>query len=93
MPLIYAAAARGSAVLAEYSVFAGNFNPVAKDYFSKSHAGGRFTYTVDNHVFSFLLEDGYSECCVAVMCSAVLCSAVLCSAVFRSAITHRICTR
>ena len=61
MPLIYSAVARGAAVLAEYSVFAGNFNPVAKDYLSKANANGRFSYTVDNHVFSFLSEDGYSE--------------------------------
>jgi hypothetical protein len=61
MPLIYSAVARGGAVLAEYSVFAGNFAAVAKDYLSKSSSAGRFSYTVDNHVFSFLADDGYSE--------------------------------
>lgn len=61
MPLMYSAVARGSAVLAEYSAFGGNFNAVAKDYLSKASNTGRFSYTVDNHVFSFLSEDGYSE--------------------------------
>jgi len=61
MPLVYSAVARGSAVLADYSVFAGNFNAVAKDYLSKATSTGRFSYTADNHVFSFLAEDGYSE--------------------------------
>jgi hypothetical protein len=60
MPLIYSAVTRGPAVLAEYSVFAGNFNSVTKDYLVKATAGGRSSYTVDNHVFSFLADDGYS---------------------------------
>lgn len=62
MPLIYSAVARGSVLLSEYSVFAGNFSTVAKSYLSKSTNDGRFAYTVDSHVFSFLAEDGYSEC-------------------------------
>jgi hypothetical protein len=61
MPIFYSAVSRGSCVLAEYAVFAGNFNSVTKDYLSKAANSGRFTYTVDNHVFSFLAEDGYSE--------------------------------
>ncbi|KAI8473369.1 MAG: synaptobrevin-domain-containing protein [Monoraphidium minutum] len=60
MPLIYSAVARGEAVLAEYSVFAGNFCPVAKGFLARAAAGGRFSHTVDNHVFSFLQEGGYS---------------------------------
>lgn len=62
MPLIYSAVARGPVVLAEYAVFAGNFSSVAKAYLSKSTNDGRFAYTVDNHVFSFLAEDNYCEC-------------------------------
>ena len=61
MPVIYCAVARGAAVLAEYSVFAGNFNAVAKDYLGKASNAGRSSYTVDNHVFSFLADGGYSE--------------------------------
>lgn len=61
MPLIYSAVARGSVLLAEYSVFAGNFQQVTKDYLSKSSNAGRFSYTVDSHVFSFLSEDGYCK--------------------------------
>jgi hypothetical protein len=75
MPLIYSAVARGSTLLAEYSVFAGNFGSVAKDYLSKATNAGRFAYTVDSHVFSFLAEDGYSEspCAEACPVSCVLC--------------------
>lgn len=72
MPLIYSAVARGSAVLAEYSVFAGNFNAVTKDYLSKATNSGRFSYTVDNHVFSFLAEDGYSEWATYLAAGVVL---------------------
>jgi vesicle-associated membrane protein 72 len=66
MPLIYSAVARGPVLLSEYSVFAGNFSTVAKTYLSKSTNDGRFAYTVDSHVFSFLAEDGYCEWTVAV---------------------------
>lgn len=61
MPLIYSAVARGSTILSEYAVFAGNFSTVAKDYLAKSNNEGRFSYTVDSHVFSFLGDSGYSE--------------------------------
>lgn len=61
MPLIYSAVTRGPLILAEYAVFAGNFASVAKDYLAKSTAAGRFSYTVDSHVFSFLAEDGFCE--------------------------------
>lgn len=61
MPLMYSAVARGSAILAECAAFGGNFTAVAKDYLAKAQNGGRFSYTVDGHVFSFLSEDGYSE--------------------------------
>lgn len=61
MPLVYSAVARGPVILSEYAVFAGNFNQVAKDYLAKTHAGdGKFTYTVDSHVFSFLAHDGFT---------------------------------
>lgn len=62
MPLIYSAVARGSVLLSEYSVFAGNFSTVAKTYLAKSTNDVRFAYTVDSHVFSFLAEDGYCKC-------------------------------
>ena len=61
MPLIYSAVARGSAILADYSVFAGNFAAVAKDYLGKASNVGRTSYSADNHVVSFLAEDGFSE--------------------------------
>ncbi|WIA34390.1 hypothetical protein OEZ86_012726 [Tetradesmus obliquus] len=62
MPLIYSAVARlGTpvSVLAEYAIFAGNWTSVTKDYLSKSANGGRFSYTVDGYVMSFLAEEGY----------------------------------
>jgi hypothetical protein len=40
MPAIYAAVARGTAVLAEYAVLAGNFSAVARDYLAKTGSGG-----------------------------------------------------
>ena len=60
MPLVYAAVARGPALLCEYALFSGNFGSVAKDYLARAASAGRFTYTSDGHVFSFLAEDGYS---------------------------------
>lgn len=76
MLLIYAAAARlGTpvSVLAEYAIFAGNWTSVTKDYVSKSANGGRFSYTVDSYVMSFLAEDGYckSHCAVLLLQPAV----------------------
>lgn len=61
MPLIYAAVARGPTILAEYAVFAGNYSTVIKEYLSKTTNTGRFSHTVDKHVFNFLAEDGYCE--------------------------------
>lgn len=69
MPLIYSAVFRlGTPVcaLAEYAIFAGNWSSVAKDYLSKSTNGGRFAYTVDNYVMSFLAEEGYCKQQLAV---------------------------
>lgn len=68
MPLVYSAVARlGTpvSVLAEYAIFAGNWTSVTKDYLSKSANGGRFSYTVDGYVMSFLAEEGYCRCCCA----------------------------
>lgn len=64
MPLIHSAVVRlGTpvSVLAEYSIFAGNWSSVAKDYLSKSTNGGRFSYSVDSYVMSFLAEEGYCK--------------------------------
>lgn len=79
MPLIYSAVARGPVLLAEYSVFAGNFSTVTKTYLSKSTNDGRFSYTVDSHVFSFLAEDGYCEWIVPVASHLVLCKKLVTS--------------
>lgn len=66
MPLVYSAVARGSVILAEYSVFAGNFPQVAKDCLDKSkNADGKYTYTIDNHTFCFLHDHDFTYVSVA----------------------------
>ena len=75
--LIYAFVARGTAVLAEYTEFTGNFPAIATqclrrlpaDSSSASAGGGgggggapaRFSYACDRHTFNFLLHRGYGE--------------------------------
>uniref|UniRef100_A0A0D9WXA1 V-SNARE coiled-coil homology domain-containing protein n=1 Tax=Leersia perrieri TaxID=77586 RepID=A0A0D9WXA1_9ORYZ len=66
--LIYAFVARGTAVLAEYTEFTGNFPALAAQCLQRlpasagSGAGGapaRFSYSCDGHTFNFLLHRGY----------------------------------
>ena len=73
--LIYAFVARGTAVLAEYTEFTGNFPAIAAQCLqrlpagsSSASAGGggggapaRFSYACDRHTFNFLLHRGYGE--------------------------------
>jgi vesicle-associated membrane protein 72 len=66
MPLIYGAVARGSVILAEFSVFSGNFGTVTRDFLGKMHnTEGKFTYTVDQHTFNFNVDQGYTYVAVA----------------------------
>lgn len=61
--LIYAFVARGTAVLAEYTEFAGNFTTIAAQCLQKLPASNnKFTYNCDGHTFNYLVEDGFSEC-------------------------------
>jgi vesicle-associated membrane protein 72 len=72
--LIYAFVARGTAVLAEYTEFTGNFPaiaaqclqrlPASSSSASSGPGGGapaRFSYSCDRHTFNFLLHRGYGE--------------------------------
>ncbi|KAJ1288753.1 hypothetical protein BS78_02G112200 [Paspalum vaginatum] len=75
--LIYAFVARGTAVLAEYTEFTGNFPAIAAQCLqrlptgssSTGHGPGgapaRFSYACDRHTFNFLLHRGYAYCVVA----------------------------
>ncbi|KAK8459203.1 hypothetical protein SEVIR_2G100100v4 [Setaria viridis] len=75
--LIYAFVARGTAVLAEYTEFTGNFPSIAAQCLQRLPAGSssaspggsgapaRFSYSCDRHTFSFLLHRGYAYCVVA----------------------------
>lgn len=69
--LIYAFVARGTAVLAEYTEFTGNFPALAAQCLQRLPASGgggsgggapaRFSYACDGHIFNFLLHRGYGE--------------------------------
>jgi vesicle-associated membrane protein 72 len=66
--LIYAFVARGTAVLAEYTEFTGNFPAIAAQCLQRLPAGSsgaaapaRFSYACDRHTFNFLLHRGYGE--------------------------------
>ncbi|KAG8081076.1 hypothetical protein GUJ93_ZPchr0007g6399 [Zizania palustris] len=69
--LIYAFVARGTAVLAEYTEFTGNFPALAAQCLQRLPAAGsggapaRFSYACDRHTFNFLLHRGYAYCVVA----------------------------
>ncbi|TVU39831.1 hypothetical protein EJB05_13271 [Eragrostis curvula] len=70
--LIYAFVARGTAVLAEYTEFTGNFPAIAAQCLQRLPAGSsgsgapaRFSYACDRHTFNFLLHRGYAYCVVA----------------------------
>ncbi|GJN25067.1 hypothetical protein PR202_gb12851 [Eleusine coracana subsp. coracana] len=69
--LIYAFVARGTAVLAEYTEFTGNFPAIAAQCLQRLPAGSsgagapaRFSYACDRHTFNFL-HHGYAYCVVA----------------------------
>ncbi|NP_001150264.2 vesicle-associated membrane protein 724 isoform X1 [Zea mays] len=78
--MIYAFVARGTAVLAEYTEFTGNFPAIAAQCLQRLPAGSssagtgpdgrgdapaRFSYACDRHTFNFLLYRGYAYCVVA----------------------------
>lgn len=67
MPLLYGVVARGTVVLAEYSVVAGNASTIARRILEKSGTSGdnRISYTQDRHVFHILRSEGLTFLCVA----------------------------
>ncbi|CAL5211037.1 unnamed protein product [Lathyrus oleraceus] len=65
--LIYSFVARGTLIIAEHSDFTGNFTTIALQCLQKLPASNnRFTYNCDGHTFSFLVDNGFSYCVVAV---------------------------
>ncbi|CAI7857185.1 unnamed protein product, partial [Closterium sp. NIES-54] len=67
MPLLYTIVSRGTTVLAEFSVAAGNANAVARRILEKLPVDGdaRVSYTHDRHVFHILRADGLVFLCMA----------------------------
>ncbi|GER52194.1 vesicle-associated membrane protein [Striga asiatica] len=58
---IYSFVARGTVVLSEYTEFTGNFPAIAAQCLQKlPSSNNKFTYKCDNHIFNFLVEDGYA---------------------------------
>ncbi|PWA49629.1 synaptobrevin, Longin-like domain protein [Artemisia annua] len=65
--LIYSFVARGTVILAEYTEFKGNFQAVASQCLQKLPANqNRFNYNCDGYTFSYLIDNGYTFCVVAV---------------------------
>ncbi|RAL41979.1 hypothetical protein DM860_016354 [Cuscuta australis] len=64
--LIYSFVARGTAILADYTEFTGNFTGVAAQCLQKLPASSnRFTYNCDDHTFNYLVENSFTYCVVA----------------------------
>ncbi|KAJ1409596.1 Synaptobrevin [Sesbania bispinosa] len=65
--LIYSFVARGTLILAEYTDFSGNFTSIALQCLQKLPASNnKFTYNCDGHTFSYLVDNGFTYCVVAV---------------------------
>ncbi|XP_009388457.2 vesicle-associated membrane protein 721-like [Musa acuminata AAA Group] len=64
--LIYSFVARGTAILAEYTEFTGNFTTIASQCLQKLPAtNNKFTYNCDGHTFNYLVDDGFTYGVVA----------------------------
>ncbi|XP_047055532.1 vesicle-associated membrane protein 721-like [Lolium rigidum] len=65
--LIYAMVARGTTVVAEQTVYEGNFRDIAAQCLQRLPYArdDRFTYACDGHTFTFLVHQGYAFCVVA----------------------------
>ncbi|THU45473.1 hypothetical protein C4D60_Mb02t18300 [Musa balbisiana] len=60
--LIYSFVARGTAILAEYTEFTGNFTTIASQCLQKLPAtNNKFTYNCDGHTFNYLVDDGFKH--------------------------------
>ena len=60
--LIYSFVARGKTVLAEYSVFAGNFSQVAVQCLDRLQSENKkASYSRDGFSFNFLTDNNFSE--------------------------------
>ncbi|XP_024401544.1 vesicle-associated membrane protein 722 [Physcomitrium patens] len=64
--LIYSFVARGTTVLAEHAIYAGNFSQIAVQCLLKLPAGtSKQTYVMDRHTFNFFVENGFTFLVVA----------------------------
>lgn len=64
--LVYSLVARGTAVVAQYSAYTGNFGAIASQCLEKLPAGdGKHTYVCDGHTFNFLVDGGVTYLVVA----------------------------
>ncbi|KAK8980532.1 hypothetical protein V6N11_081997 [Hibiscus sabdariffa] len=65
--LIYSFVARGTVILAEYTEFTGNFTTIAGQCLQNLPTSSKkFTYNCDGHTFSYLVENGFTYCVVAL---------------------------
>ncbi|CAH2078459.1 unnamed protein product [Thlaspi arvense] len=65
--LIYSFVARGTVILVEFTDFEGNFTSIAAQCLQKlPSSNDKFTYDCDGHTFSYLVENGFTYCVVAV---------------------------
>jgi len=66
MPIIYSVVARGSVVLAEYSITSGNFTTIATRILGKIPLNdNKMSYVADRHIFHYIVEDGLTYLCMA----------------------------
>lgn len=66
MTIVYSLVSRGKTVLAEYTATSGNFPTVTRVILGKIPQGdGKRTYTYDNHVFHFIVEEGICFLCMS----------------------------
>jgi vesicle-associated membrane protein 7 len=66
MPIIYSVVARGSVVLAEYSITSGNFTTIATRILGKIPLNdNKMSYVADRHIFHYIVEDGITYLCMA----------------------------
>ncbi|KAJ4907209.1 Vesicle-associated membrane protein 722 [Raphanus sativus] len=65
--LICSFVARGTVILVEFTGFEGEFTSIATQYLQKlPSSNNKLTYNCDGHNFSYLVENGFTYCVVAV---------------------------
>ncbi|KAF8108797.1 hypothetical protein N665_0104s0112 [Sinapis alba] len=65
--LIYSFVARGTVILVDFTDFKGNFTSIAAQCLQKlPSSNNKVIYNCDGHTFSYLVENGFTYCVVAV---------------------------